>query len=77
MATPVAVRHTGDGVARRAAHHERRAQERAQLEELVTEQLPADNAVRMAPATEVLAQVAVDGTNYPTVKRRETKRKRR
>ena len=31
----------------------------------------------MAPATEVLAQVAVDGANYPTVKRRETKRKRR
>ena len=37
MATPVAVRHTGDGVARRAAHHERRAQERAQLEESAAE----------------------------------------
>ena len=44
-------------------NHKRRAQERAQLEELVTEQLPADNAVRMAPATEVLAQVAVDGAS--------------
>ena len=41
MATPVAVRHTGGGVARRAAHHERWAQELAQREESATEQLGA------------------------------------
>ena len=58
--------HTGAGVARREAHHERRAQERAELEELNVEELLADERqsnviVRVAASTIV---VEAEGPNY-------------
>ena len=71
--------HTGAGVARREAYHERRAQERAELEEVNDEGLLAheqrsDVIVRVAAGTIV---VEAEGPNYVPHKKRETKKQRR
>lgn len=66
--------HTGAGVARRAAHHERQAAERAQVEARAA---PPELNIVSVPAAEVLEQVAEEGPNYRIVKRSESKKTRR
>ena len=71
--------HTGAGVARREAYHGRRAQERAELEEVNVEEVLADERlsdviVRVAASTIV---VEAEGPNYVPNKKRETKKQRR
>ena len=67
-------RHTGAGVARRAAHHERQAAERALAEEAPP---PAEECVRLAPAAEVLDCVEEVPSHYRIVQAKETKQTRR
>merc|ERR1712091_139395 len=64
-APDAAARHTGAGVARRQAHHERMRDERAR------------DAVAMASAVHVLDSVAEVGPNYTLLRSKETKAKRR
>ena len=71
--------HTGAGVARRAAYHERRAEDRAHLQEVNVEKLLAnesrdDVVVRVAAVSIVLD---TEGPNYVPEVRRATKKQRR
>ena len=60
-----AARHTGAGVARRQAHHERMRDERAREAAAGNAELPPeDDAVEMASAVHVLDSVAEVGPNY-------------
>ncbi|EOD40743.1 hypothetical protein EMIHUDRAFT_222509 [Emiliania huxleyi CCMP1516] len=73
-----AARHTGDGVARRQAHHERMRDERAREAAAGDAELPPeDDAVEMASAVHVLDSVAEVGPNYTLLRSKETKAKRR
>ena len=72
--------HTGAGVARREAHHERRTQERANLEEHVD----VEASLRMERSSSVIVRVAAgsivvaaEGPNYVPKVKRETKKQRR
>ena len=60
-----AARHTGAGVARRQAHHERMRDERAREAAAGDAELPPeDDAVEMASAAQLLDSVAEVGPNY-------------
>ena len=60
-----AARHTGAGVARRQAHHERMRDERAREAAAGNAELPPeDDAVEMASAAQLLDSVAEAGPNY-------------
>ena len=73
-----AARHTGAGVARRQAHHERMRDERAREAAAGDAELPPeDDAVEMASAVHVLDCVAEVGPNYTLLRSKETKAKRR
>ena len=73
-----AARHTGAGVARRQAHHERMRDERAREAAAGDAELPPeDDAVEMASAVHVLDSVAEVGPNYTLLRSKETKAKRR
>ena len=73
-----AARHTGAGVARRQAHHERMRDERAREAAAGDAELPPeDDAVEMASAAHVLDSVAEVGPNYTLLRSKETKAKRR
>ena len=73
-----AARHTGPGVARRQAHHERMRDERAREAAAGDAELPPeDDAVEMASAVHVLDCVAEVGPNYTLLRSKETKAKRR
>ena len=73
-----AARHTGAGVARRQAHHERMRDERAREAAAGDAELPPeDDAVEMASAAQVLDSVAEVGPNYTLLRSKETKAKRR
>ena len=73
-----AARHTGAGVARRQAHHERMRDERAREAAAGDAELPPeDDAVEMASAVHVLDSVAEVGPNYTLLRSEETKAKRR
>ena len=73
-----AARHTGAGVARRQAHHERMRDERAREAAAGNAELPPeDDAVEMASAVHVLDSVAEVGPNYTLLRSKETKAKRR
>ena len=73
-----AARHTGPGVARRQAHHERMRDERAREAAAGNAELPPeDDAVEMASAVHVLDSVAEVGPNYTLLRSKETKAKRR
>ncbi|EOD18871.1 Hypothetical protein EMIHUDRAFT_209502 [Emiliania huxleyi CCMP1516] len=64
-APDAAARHTGAGVARRQAHHERMRDERAREAAAGDAELPPeDDAVEMASAAHVLDSVAEVGPNY-------------
>ena len=66
-----AARHTGAGVARRQAHHERMRDERAREAAAGDAELPPeDDAVEMASAAQLLDSVAEVGPNYTLTKRR-------
>ena len=73
-----AARHTGAGVARRQAHHERMRDERAREAAAGDAELPPeDDAVEMASAAHVLDSVAEVGPNYTLLRTsKETKAKR-
>ena len=72
-----AARHTGAGVARRQAHHERMRDERARGAAAGDAELPPeDDAVEMASAAHVLDSVAEVGPNYTLLRSKETKAKR-
>ena len=66
----------GPGVARRAAHHARRAAEREQVGRAAAALLP-ETDVRLVPAADVLAIVDEAGPNYRLLRRRESKKARR
>ena len=71
--------HTGAGVARRDAYHERRANERAQLQErdedgLLRSEQQGAALVRVAADTVV---VETEGPNYTPKVKRESKKERR
>ena len=71
-------RHTGAGVARRAAFHERRREERAQLEANGGVQLEAEvENVELVSAATVLEGIAEVGPNYTLLRATETKKERR
>ncbi|EOD41223.1 hypothetical protein EMIHUDRAFT_199476 [Emiliania huxleyi CCMP1516] len=73
-----AARHTGAGVARRQAHHERMRDERAREAAAGDAELPPeDDAVEMASAVHVLDSVAEVGPNYTLLRSKETKAMRR
>ena len=73
-----AARHTGAGVARRQAHHERMRDERAREAAAGNAELPPeDDAVEMASAAQLLDSVAEVGPNYTLLRSKETKAKRR
>ncbi|EOD30556.1 hypothetical protein EMIHUDRAFT_232728 [Emiliania huxleyi CCMP1516] len=73
-----AARHTGAGVARRQAHHERMRDERAREAAAGEAELPPeDDAVEMASAVHVLDSVGEVGPNYTLLRSKETKAKRR
>ncbi|EOD28640.1 hypothetical protein EMIHUDRAFT_234781 [Emiliania huxleyi CCMP1516] len=73
-----AARHTGAGVARRQAHHERMRDERAREAAAGDAELPPeDDAVEMASAVHVLDSVAEVGPNYTLLRSKETKAKLR
>ena len=73
-----AARHTGAGVARRQAHHERMRDERAREAAAGDAELPPeDDAVEMASAVHVLDSVREVGPNYTLLRSKETKAKRR
>ncbi|EOD19864.1 hypothetical protein EMIHUDRAFT_117795 [Emiliania huxleyi CCMP1516] len=73
-----AARHTGAGVARRQAHHERMRDERAREAAAGNAELPPeDDAVEMASAAHVLDSVAEVDPNYTLLRSKETKAKRR
>ena len=77
-APDAAARHTGTGVARRQAHHERMRDERAREAAAGDAELPLeDDAVEMASAAHVLDSVAEVGPNYTLLRSKETKAKRR
>ena len=64
-APDAAARHTGAGVARRQAHHERMRDERAREAAAGDAELPPeDDAVEMASAVHVLDSVGEVGANY-------------
>ena len=63
-------RHTGAGVAWRAAFHERLRAERAEMEAHVGTIIPADHGVTMVRASEVLDQVPESLPNYTLLKKR-------
>ena len=63
-------RHTGAGVARRAAFHERLRAEHAEMEAHVGAIIPADHGVTMVRASEVLDQVPESLPNYTLLKKR-------
>ena len=68
-----AARHTGAGVARRQAHHERMRDERAREAAAGDAELPPeDDAVEMASAVHVLDSVAEVGPNYTLLRSKET-----
>ena len=71
--------HTGAGVARRDAHHARRADERVGLEEVDTEAaLGAEEATLTIVRVEAGSVVVeADGANYAPVVKRESKKERR
>ncbi|EOD32442.1 hypothetical protein EMIHUDRAFT_253356 [Emiliania huxleyi CCMP1516] len=65
VAADAAARHTGAGVARRQAHHERMRDERAREAAAGNAELPPeDDAVEMASAAQLLDSVAEVGPNY-------------
>ena len=71
--------HTGAGVARREAYHQRREEARGQLQEVNVEELLAreshgDAVVRVAADSIV---VEAEGPNYVPQVQRETKKQRR
>ena len=73
-----AARHTGAGVARRQAHHERMRDERAREAAAGNAELPPeDDAVEMVSAAQLLDSVAEVGPNYTLLRSKETKAKRR
>ena len=73
-----AARHTGAGVARRQAHHERMRDERAREAAAGDAELPPeDDAVEMASAVHVLDSVAEVGPNYTLLLRSSYGTKRR
>ena len=76
--TEAVTRHTGVGIARRAAFHERLRAERAELDAAGGAVLPAetDNVVHV-DALDVLNAVAEVGPNYTLLKPTETKKQRR
>ena len=77
-APDAAARHTGAGVARRQAHHERMRDERAREAAAGDAELPPeDDAVEMASAVHVLDSVAEVGPNYTLLRSKETKAMRR
>ena len=77
-APDAAARHTGAGVARRQAHHERMRDERAREAAAGDAELPPeDDAVEMASAAQLLDSVAEAGPNYTLLRSKETKAKRR
>ena len=71
--------HTGAGVARRDAHHARRADERLVLEEVDTEAaLGAEEATLTIVRVEAGSVVVeADGANYAPLVKRESKKERR
>ena len=77
QAVAVAERHVGAGVARRAAAHERAAQERAELGDrrLSPQDLASAAVVRWVPASAVV--VFDDGPNYRPVFKRAGQSERR
>ncbi|EOD29212.1 hypothetical protein EMIHUDRAFT_203761 [Emiliania huxleyi CCMP1516] len=67
-----AARHTGAGVARRQAHHERMRDERAREAAAGNAELPPeDDAVEMASAAQLLDSVAEAGPNYTLLRSKE------
>jgi hypothetical protein len=62
--------HTGVGVARRAAFHDRLRAERAEMEAHGGAIIPADHGVTMVRASEVLDQVPESLANYTLLKKR-------
>ena len=73
------VLHTGAGVARREAYHDRRAEDRAVLEEV-----DAEAALRAESATLTIVRVEAgsivveaEGANYAPIVKRESKKERR
>ena len=73
-----AARHTGAGVARRQAHHERMRDERAREAAAGNAELPPeDDAVEMVSAAQLLDSVAEAGPNYTLLRSKERKAKRR
>ena len=79
MPSPVAAAgHTGAGVARREAHHERMRDERAREAAAGNAELPPeDDAVEMVSAAQLLDSVAEAGPNYTLLRSKERKAKRR
>ena len=78
MADTGAARHTGAGVARRQAFHERQRNERAELEEQGGVQLAAEtSAIASVRAIDMLDEVAEVGPNYFVLKSKESKKARR
>ena len=74
----VDARHTGAGIARRAAFHERQRAERAEIEAAGGAEVPAEvEGVASVSATDVLDGVAEAGPNYTLLKSKETKKARR
>ena len=72
------VRHTGAGVARRQAFHERQRAERAQQDAAGAEVLPAEaDDVSQVSAAVVLDSVAESGPNYSLLRSKENKKDRR
>ena len=73
-----AARHTGAGVARRQAHHERMRDERAREAAAGDAELPPeDDAAEMASAAQLLDSVAEVGPNYTLLRSKEAKAMRR
>ena len=76
--TEPTARHTGAGIARRAAFHERMRQERAQLEATGGVQLePEVENVELVSAATLREGIAEAGTNYTLLRSTETKKERR
>ena len=74
----VDARHTGAGIARRVAFHERQRAERAEIEAAGGAEVPAEvEGVASVSATDVLDGVAEAGPNYTLLKSKETKKARR
>ena len=78
MADAGAVRHTGAGIARRQAFHERQRAEREELEVQGAAQLPAETSSMLSVrAIDMLDKVAEVGPNYFVLKSKESKKARR